>query len=39
MLEKVLSLDVWDADTGEADIIVELDNLVKLKAFTLDHFH
>lgn len=38
MLAKVISLDVWDADTGEADIVAEFENKVKLKAFTLDYF-
>lgn len=38
MLAKVISLDVWDADTGEADILAEFENKVKLKAFTLDYF-
>jgi Holliday junction resolvase-like predicted endonuclease len=35
---KILSVNVWDADTGESDIIFETENNKKLKAFSLDYF-
>jgi ribosomal silencing factor RsfS len=35
---KVKNFEVWDAETGEADITAIFDNNSELKAFTLDHF-
>lgn len=35
---KVKSFEVWDAETGEADIVALFENNKSLKAFTLDHF-
>lgn len=35
---KILNVNVWDADTGESDIIFETENNKKLKAFSLDYF-
>lgn len=35
---KVKNFEVWDAETGEADIIAKFKNDIELKAFTLDHF-
>lgn len=42
MLKKnrvdILNFDLWDADTGEADIIFKASNGLELKAFSLDDF-
>ncbi len=35
---KVKEFEVWDAETGEADITATFNNSISLKAFTLDHF-
>lgn len=35
---KVKDFELWDAETGEADITALFENGVSLKAFTLDHF-
>ena len=35
---KILHYEIWDGETGEADVIAELTGSKKLKAFTLDHF-
>lgn len=35
---KVKKFEVWDAETGEADITASFNNNIELKAFTLDHF-
>lgn len=35
---KVKGFELWDAETGEADITAVFDNNITLKAFTLDHF-
>jgi len=37
MLVKILSIDVWDEETGEADIIISVKNL-KLCCFSDDSF-
>lgn len=34
---KIINFDLWDVDTGEADIIFKVSNL-ELKAFSLDDF-
>ncbi|GIW21667.1 MAG: hypothetical protein KatS3mg068_0674 [Candidatus Sericytochromatia bacterium] len=34
---NILSFDLWDADTGEADVTFKFNN-TKLKAFSLDDF-
>ncbi len=36
---KVVEYDLWDSETGEADIVVEFENGKKIKAFTIDSFH
>lgn len=35
---KVAEFDLWDEDTGEADIVAEFENGKKLRAFTIDDF-
>lgn len=35
---KVVEFDLWDSDTGEADIVAEFANGKKLRAFTIDEF-
>lgn len=35
---KILKFEVWDAETGESDVISELPNGKNIKAFSLDHF-
>lgn len=35
---KVTEFDLWDEDTGEADIVAEFENGKKLRAFTIDDF-
>lgn len=35
---KVKKFELWDAETGEADIIASFNDNKDLKAFTLDHF-
>ncbi len=35
---KLLSFEIWDAETGEADVIAEFNSSKKLKGFTLDKF-
>ncbi|MFN8575557.1 MAG: hypothetical protein U0354_01745 [Candidatus Sericytochromatia bacterium] len=35
---KVKNFEVWDAETGEADILAKFQNNIELKAFTLDQF-
>jgi len=34
---SIVNFDLWDADTGEADVIFKINN-IKLKAFSLDDF-
>lgn len=36
---SILNFDLWDADTGEADVIFKTSDNVKLKAFSLDDFN
>lgn len=35
---KILSVNVWDADTGESDIVFKTESNKELKAFSLDYF-
>lgn len=35
---KVKNFELWDAETGEADITASFANNLEIKAFTLDHF-
>lgn len=35
---SILNVNVWDADTGESDIVFKTNNDKKLKAFSLDYF-
>lgn len=35
---KILDYQVWDAETGEADVVAELTGQKNVKVFSLDHF-
>lgn len=35
---SILNVNVWDADTGESDIVFKTNTDKKLKAFSLDYF-
>jgi hypothetical protein len=35
---NIINYDLWDADTGEADVVFKTPNNLLLKAFSLDEF-